>query len=256
MAKDTRPCAFCFSRANITGEHLWSDWAARLFPPRIYQFTRKTRDGAIIQWDKGAINEKSKVVCGTCNSGWMSELENKTKQIASAMVKDGTATTLDDIDVATIAAFGFLKSVIADHMQERELFYSVAQRHTFRRTLLIPEGVQMWLARTPIWRGIFKSTTVSLPLGAPDRFEFNTFTYGIGHFVIQVVGARWKKKAFRRHADPPKLNQASEWDPVSIPVWPVCANPVQWPPSTDLNRQIEDEFIKRWGNLKWGRVRP
>lgn len=111
----------------------------------------------------------------------------------------------------------------------------------------------MWFASLPVQHGLFKSYVVETPLNTPRRFEFNVFTYGLGHFVIQVVTARWNKKALRRHASPPVLTQAVEWDDCSIAFWPSDGTPVSWPPAKHLSRQVIDAFVERWTQLELGR---
>lgn len=82
-------CIFC-SKAGLTKEHLWPVWATPLLensraekhteqlfttqntvpiiPPRT-----KTKPGHLR-------TKKLRVVCGCCNSGWMSALENAVSQ--------------------------------------------------------------------------------------------------------------------------------------------------------------------------------
>jgi hypothetical protein len=251
--RDREPCAFCPASANITGEHLWSDWAGKMLGERRYTFTRKELDGSVLTWKQDGLNSKANVVCDDCNNGWMSQLETKTKAVAGDMVCKCTPTILEDRDIATIAAFGFLKAVVADHMHEnRPPFYTFEERQLFRRTLAVPSGVQMWLASMPVVHGIFKQMTIYPPQNTPRRFELNVFSYGLGHLVIQVAGCRWKKKAYRRHAAPPVLTQALEWYPHSIPFWPWDGNPVSWPAAGHLGHEDIDTFVQRWTNLERG----
>src|SRR5258708_7315465 len=95
MGKERRePCAFCPGTAGITGEHLWSAWAGRMFGERRYTITRKEPDGRVLTWTLPELNAKTKVVCGDCNNGWMSELETQVKPIIGEMVCSGAETTL------------------------------------------------------------------------------------------------------------------------------------------------------------------
>jgi hypothetical protein len=131
----------------------------------------------------------------------------------------------------------------------RPPFLSLLQRRAFAATLTIPTGVQMWLASVARQRGIFASYYFATKPGASRGFEFNVFTYGFGHLVIQVVAARWKKKANRRHASPPILTQDPAWDSVSVPFWPSDGTPISWPPPQHLGDQIVNKFINRWAHL-------
>jgi hypothetical protein len=254
MGRQTRePCAFCPETADITGEHLWSAWAGKMFGERRYTITRKEADGRVRIWKLPNLSEKTNVVCGDCNNGWMSDLETRVKPIIAEMVSKCAATTLHDKDIATIAVWAYTKAIVAEHSHNnRKPFFAFAERQLFRQTLSVPNGVQMWLASLPVQQGLFKSHVVETPLNTPGRFELNVFTYGLGHLVIQVVTSRWAKKALRRHANPPVLTQAVEWNSCSIPLWPSTAASVSWPPNGHLGHQIVDAFVQRWTQLVRG----
>jgi hypothetical protein len=249
-----KACAFCPETANITGEHLWSDWAGKLLGEQEYKFTRTEPDGKQFHWENTALHPKSQVVCGDCNNGWMSELETKTKSVAADIVVNGTPKILDDRSVAIIAAFGFLKGIVADHMHQGEPFYSVPQCHSFREALSIPDGVHIWLGSSPFAIGIFHGWTASTAPKSPRGFDMNIFTYALGHLIIQVVGCRWKRKSIQRHAKPPSIRQSVQWVKHSIPIWPTSRTPITWPPVAHLGNQGINAFIHRWSFLAW-RVR-
>jgi hypothetical protein len=246
-------CAFCGATAD-SGEHTWDDWFGKIIGPKRFTMTRKESDGSLIVWRSSKLNSKTNVVCEKCNTGWMSQLVNRTKLVAKEMILNCQEATLHATDIVTIAAFAFCKSVVADHSHSnREPFFTFAERNLFRQTLSIPRGVQMWLTSMPIQHGLFKSMTLEAPQNTPKRFELNIFTYGLGHLVIQVAGCRWKKKALRRHTHPPILTQPSEWDSCSIPFWPVLTTmPIQWPAKEHLGREIVDDFVQRWIRLERG----
>lgn len=122
MTKETRePCAFCPETADITGEHVWSAWAGKMFGERRYTFTRKEPDGRVLTWHKKQLSPKTKVVCRACNGGWMSELENRVKSIAGDMVYKCSPATLQDTDIATIAAWAYTKAIVAE--QQKTILY-------------------------------------------------------------------------------------------------------------------------------------
>jgi hypothetical protein len=184
----------------------------------------------------------------------MSELETKVKLIIGDMADKCADTILYDKDIATVAAWAYTKAIVAEHSHSnRKPFFTFAERQLFRETLSIPKDVQMWLASMPIRRGLFKSYVVETTLDTPRRFEINVFTYGLGHFVIQVVSARWNKKALRRHAPPPKLTPGPVWNDVSIPFWPNDGTPVSWPPAAHLGDNAVQQFVERWKHLEFGR---
>lgn len=59
------------------------------------------------------------------------------------MVCTGAEKSLGSPEIATISVFAFLKAVVCDHMNEEAApIYSFEDRHLFRTTLAIPNGVQ------------------------------------------------------------------------------------------------------------------
>jgi hypothetical protein len=251
MGKSKRePCAFCPATADITDEHLWDSWAGRMFGPREYVYTRKDSEGHAKTWEHDKLSPKAHVVCGRCNNEWMSEVSTKAKTFIGGAICNRSAVALSDDGIAAVAAWGFLKAVVADHMYElTDPFYTFSDRQLFRETLAIPNGVQMWLGGTLRHRGVFKGYTIDTPLSTPQRFELNCFTYGLGHFVIQVVGSKWKKKSLRRHANPPAVRQSFAWSSTSVPFWPSVPPPVAWPPAMFLGERAMEQFIFRWNKL-------
>jgi hypothetical protein len=246
-------CVFCGARANITGEHLWSKWFSNLIGPKIYTVVRKDSEREAKTWRSPKLDSKSNVVCGECNNGWMSKLENKTKSVVQDMAATGQQTTLSARGVTTIAEFAFLKAVVADHSHDnRRPFFSFAECRTFRETLELPAGFQMWLASLPIQHGIFKSFYAVAPQNVPRRFEINAFTYGLGHLVIQVATYRWTKKANRRFAPPPHLTQAAEWDAISTAAFPAERDSISWPPNAHMGLEIIDQYAQRWKDVMPG----
>src|SRR3954454_12205133 len=94
-------CVFC-GAAEVTDEHVWPDWISRTLLPELKLRKVRTRtDPASKQteevgrsWGGPGLDIKVKRVCGACNSGWMSELENEAKPYLTPLIL-GEATELD-----------------------------------------------------------------------------------------------------------------------------------------------------------------
>jgi hypothetical protein len=244
----TEQCAFCPAKAD-DGEHIWSDWFGKLLPPSNFNMIRKELDGNVREWRKQKLNEKTYVVCGPCNHGWMSDIENEVKQVIRDMAASCREKTLTGSDIETIAQFTFLKSVVADHSHDNfEPFFSTNERWNFRNFRELPSGFQVWIASTPTQHGLFKSFYSKTPQNMPRRFEINAFTYGLGHLVSQATTSKWMKKANRKYRPPPVLTQSAEWDVVATPIWPYT-KAISWPPSQHMDHGIVDAFAQRWKDL-------
>ena len=93
--KPARKCIFCHS-GNLSKEHLWPDWASPLLPPsldnRNSQQLRITENTHLVKPPEFKVRQgslwttKLRVVCASCNNGWMSALENKAKPILIPMI--------------------------------------------------------------------------------------------------------------------------------------------------------------------------
>jgi hypothetical protein len=244
-----RECAFCPASANITLEHLWSEWIGKAL--KAYDITnrRKTESGEVISWRTQGMNAAAKAVCETCNGGWMSELENASKPILEDMIVRCKPVTLSPRDIATIAAVTFKNMVVADYMKssDRPPFFTRQERWLFRESLTLPNGLQMWFGSTPdSCHGIFKSYTLQMTLNIPYRNEINIFTYGVGHFLSQSTCFKWKKKSRHKYVPPGNLTQGFEWNKVLVPFWPSDGSSINWPAGAHMGYQLVETFVHRW----------
>lgn len=248
----SRECAFCASTDSLTGEHVWSDWAGQILGEREYRFVRRESADIVRTWRSRKLDSKANVVCERCNSGWMSELESKAKSVIRNMVIVGTPTEIASRDLVIITAWVFSKAVVADHMHEnRPPFFTLAERRSFANNLALPVSTQVWLAAISGARGLFKSHYIETPKNTSRDFEIQAFTYGLGHFVVQITVSKWKHRIFRRQTQPIILQQANVWDSVSIPSWPHSGSAISWPPAKHLSEELVDIFVKRWAKLTW-----
>src|ERR1017187_8956735 len=128
-------CAFCPTEATkLSGEHIWEDWLNRALPTKRFKVRQKwNRLDPFREYDARIIKEKLPVVCEECNNTWMSDLSNRTKQAFSEMIVNGTPTTLQPTDIDLLAAFPFMKAVVADHATVKaDPFFVADVRERFR----------------------------------------------------------------------------------------------------------------------------
>lgn len=226
---------------------MWSEWGSKLLGPKSRYDIRRESAGKVHKFKSVGLNEKLPALCDPCNNVWGGDLETRMKSIVADMVSDGKPKRLNENEIAVIATFSLLKSFVVDYMREGEKsFYSLAERHSFRRDFTFPSGIRIWLASTSPDHGVFKTSYFKSPLGVSSRFELYVFTMSLGHLAIQVVSSRWSKKAHRRHEKPPSLPALITWSSSSILVWPDCNFPISWPPPLELTSHALDQFVDRW----------
>jgi hypothetical protein len=204
------------------------------------------------EYDARIIKEKLPVVCEQCNNTWMSDVTNRVKQAFSGMIIDGERVSLAPPDASLLAAFVFMKSVVADHATRRDdPFFTRAVREKFRASLAIPAEVQMWIAAYQgDSRYSGRCTTAILTPTSPgpiDGIEFYIFTYVVGRLVVQTHASRWTR--IDQRARPlPDVTPGGNWSAAAVPFWPDNGIPVNWPPPKYLGDKdnIIERFINRF----------
>lgn len=99
-------CAFCGFTGKLTGEHVFGDWLSKIgldLSPTPHQGGPLNRIGR----DLGLMppfRTKVKDVCGPCNNGWMSNLEDVAKRILTPFIL-GKSGVIQPADLGAIAAW-------------------------------------------------------------------------------------------------------------------------------------------------------
>ncbi|HEY1423963.1 MAG TPA: hypothetical protein VGF20_10955 [Candidatus Acidoferrum sp.] len=251
-------CAFCPSTANFTGEHVWGDWINTVLTNRTFEFRRvDLKTLRVKSWKSKELNLKANVVCGKCNSGWMSRIDrDDAMPVLRHLITNPSKRTLPLRWIISLGLFAFKTAVVADHMAIRGTpFFTREQRHNFARTLQVPGGVFMWLATLEHQtHGAFKTRTVVPQTVFKDDFRLYVFTYAVGHFILQVVGAKWTTDDPKRYFRFPVIDQNPRDDFVSTSFWPIpISDPPRifvWPPSSYLAESHINEFADRWAKLQ------
>lgn len=81
----TRSCVFC-GRRPVTAEHVWPAWLQRLLPePLVLGHVRTLELEGVEQpshgWEAPLFGQRVRAVCGGCNHGWMSDLEQQAQPV-------------------------------------------------------------------------------------------------------------------------------------------------------------------------------
>ena len=248
-------CAFCDNDAvEHGGEHIWDDWLNKWLQISMHNFKysllhdkTKTRN-----YKARKLDEKLPVVCTSCNSGWMSHVTERVKTLVQYVIRDGAQICFLPSGTALLAAFTFMKAICADHeiCEDREPFFTRAIRERLRNSLTIPPvGVRMWIGAfqgEARYSGRFVPAVLSSSNPRLAGVEFFTFTYVVGHLVLQLCAARWQQILHRGNSVIPMLKPDAYWDQAAIQFWPDNGSPVQWPPQKYFNDESMKEFINRF----------
>lgn len=215
-----------------------------LFPGK-KRFTNKNEHGEIVaDWSSRKLDRKARVVCGSCNNTWMSDIESRAKSAMSNFIL-GKQGSMSQSCADSIALFAFKSAVVFDHIRrDREPFFSRSARQSFRESYTIPASVRMFMAGfLPHGKGHIHTRYHEGALPSTDRIALYVCTYAVGHFVFQVVGQK-------QHGHTKVTLQPREFRSFAVEFWPQVPDAASWPPAAVL--QTVDElgsFSSRWHNL-------
>ena len=175
--------------------------------------------------------KKIQAVCVSCNTGWMSALENAVQPILTPLISTVPHTlTVSSIDI--LAKWIALKVMVGEHNHPKDAVTPAEDRAKFRSTLEIPSDFKIWIAKCGVvgWQSAYIRHTATLSL-TPDfqphhRFKnTQSVTFGIGDLLIHVL-----------HSTVTDLGADCSFEPagVVIPLFPIVGS-VNWPPIRSLS---------------------
>jgi hypothetical protein len=198
------------------------------------------------------MNMRANVVCESCNTVWMSQIENATKPILTPLLKrPSTLTTLTEVDGGTVALWAILKAIVLDYddviRTGSQPFFTPRQRTAFRDRLWPPDRCSVWLARrhpndTQNARAVSDFWIYPMVRRVKHLHVF-TMSIAAREFAIQVMTLRNLSTPKRGaiHAvwdDVIRIHPTrGVWSDYLIEIHPNPAGPVSWPPTLQLWEQ-------------------
>jgi len=123
-----RACIFCEKEGDLSKEHLWPNWLSKMylrkgdekhtFGSRTYLNKEIVRDG-VYERPGHLFSLKNRVVCQTCNNGWMSKVENDTKPIILRMI-NGEKHKITNAELNLFSFWIAMKVVTAEFAEKKE----------------------------------------------------------------------------------------------------------------------------------------
>lgn len=252
MPRPQRFCIFCGS-PGLTGEHIWADWLKNYIPREMESYSKAS---SIIHADRTVAHVKKqggdphsrkvKVVCGGCNSGWMSQLQERAKPILIPLI-NGQPTVLDLKKQAIISAWVSMAMIVADLVDPDKSAVSTADHKYFYEKQMAPLNWAIWIGdyERDLWKGHMVHNVMALsdaehiPEVDEDgvaRQNTNASTFVVKRLFIHVISSQISSFARRvrlKSPGTPKLRK----------IWYANAAPIKWPPPT-LN-DVEADGVAR-----------
>lgn len=189
-------------------------------------------------WTARKINLKAKVVCRSCNNGWMSRLENDFAKPAMAdLILGNRIGQLSEKRARGLSLFAFKTAVITNRtLPKSEWFFGTSERYSLRQLLAIPPDVAMFLVgMADSSHGVMLSHNVSYP-----GLALNVCSFCVGHLGFQVVSGKGFRHAFGSIPTRPGL--VARFFP--------ALDDISWPRREVLGIQAFSDFDARWNAIR------
>jgi hypothetical protein len=171
-----------------------------------------------------------KRVCGDCNNGWMSRLENRAKPVIESLIDD----RLDALDLKSkesIAAWVVKTAMVLESaLPLSEWFFTDQERERLRIDELLPHWTSVWIAKCVEHSGLYSACkrlrdTESVRDGTVTA---SVTTMAFGSLAIQTRTLRVPSRV------PPNTRvtvaeRPGPWDELTLQVWPIFIEQVSWP---------------------------
>nr|MDT0658976.1 hypothetical protein [Micromonospora sp. DSM 115978] len=237
-----RKCVFCGVSGGLTAEHVFGDWISRTMnlPPE-YELLHEM-DGPIRGYRQRRtrkIDIKAKVVCSSCNNGWMSQIESRAKRVLLPLF-GGRHTVLDNDDIKAariwITKTAILTAFVSPGI-ESVVTRELTKRFYENRESFPCENAWIGLAGQTSPQVIFKV----IPKLMNARFDSRGESHVIYHWTA-VVGrlammsiifpeSMWRYQSELQISAKPYLLSLDS-----------CDTSIAWPPDV----AVPDKFTFRW----------
>jgi hypothetical protein len=243
-----RRCVFCGSQSDLTREHVLPDWLTAIgldLEPQIHHVGPLNKVPR--EWSSKPFKTTVRMVCGTCNSGWLSHLEAAAKSVIAPLIlgKSGRLLYDDQALISTWTCKTALVSLLISPDEARLAGYGVppAEYTTLyaQRDRLEPLPLsRYWIGSyTDTRRGasIWATPFVIEAVGAdspPDIPSGYAATLALGKLLVQ--GVRFTQPALQVEL----MTQRGFLD-----IWPP-QDALPWP----NDGQADDEILDRMNQAK------
>jgi hypothetical protein len=204
-------------------------WLGTVLPghgPWVHRQTVRHGDEPLHEWKTAGPDMKCKVVCTSCNSGWMSQLEEEAKPILTPPIQ-GHACRLTTHHLEILTYWALKTALMLDRCSEAERQNIPASEFAALYARRAPgTAVHAWIGTCDVARGSwFQARTVDLDSGDAQTRGFGA-TLWLGHLVFQLISI----------AVPPavKLGLKPDLLEAVAPIWPRGFK-LDWPVTAALS---------------------
>jgi hypothetical protein len=232
---ETKACVFC-GRQPTTVEDIWPKWIGRYLGRRPARTIIRETSGITRMFHGFSNVQRAKVVCETCNGGWMKGLEDQANPLLKRMFDESFAITLLVGDTQLAVARWIVKTAMMlqfAYTQETTPAIPEADFKEFANDRTIPGNCVIFLARHRVQQIPNGSQSIAWDVSSNPRrpgVRFHGQLYGVTFFiknlVMQIVGYRFDVATNAQL----NLRFPLRFAPYVQRLWPMERR-IEWPPS-------------------------
>jgi hypothetical protein len=259
-----RCCVFCGATGNLTSEHIWGDWTRKYVPREqnkhdfraVVAKTPTSETAEPVRIRAGdPLNSQVKVVCQSCNNGWLSQIQAKAKPHLIPLV-EGRDAYLGRQAQRQIATWATMATMTGEYLSRDPENVAVPQseRTKFMQTSRPLKNWRIWISKyeREEWKGqwrhnsfpIYPAAEIAEVLTSVKRKpNYQTTSFVVGKLYVHTFSGQASDLIMR-------------WDWQNAPraldalrqIWPLDKDVLRWPAAT-MNDQdasgIATAFIRR-----------
>jgi hypothetical protein len=235
-----RTCIFCGGK-GLTYEHAFAAWLKPYLASTQTEYFAGDNDlypshvsHSVKKWSGTPYSRRLRIVCKTCNNGWMGKLQEAAKPLLVPLL-NGSACVIGIAQLMTLSSWAAMSTMVSEYfVTPDKRAISQSDRGHLWLTGSPPESFKIWIgcyARFR-WRGVWFRTGAAIgdeeelaAYSTNDRAPVpntQTTTYIIGQLYIHVLSSPVRVLVEKTDLDPRAFVQifpASRSN--SVVVWPV-----------------------------------
>jgi len=192
----------------MSKEHFWPDWLNPYFPKSSNDkhgrafYSSPAKSPLVlkrkIERPGNLITKKFRVVCETCNNGWMSRLEEKVKPVLLSIIKN-KCVTINEETLSLLSRWIVMKVIVGEQSEDGTQVTPESDRKMFYESSTIPDYFRVYISRHKTQHKtayLRHAVTLALSLTGPipplGGMKKNTQTVGIviGSLFVFVTASR------------------------------------------------------------------
>lgn len=249
-------CIFCLGHENISREHVIPDWVRQIIPKKphhgqyfiLTQSVRSKLPPGLRPRHRSArvrqghpISRKIKAVCKSCNTGWLSNLEEELKPRLRALIL-GEVLTLTPWDQRRLATWATKTAMTAEMLHPKSAAVTFREREYLRLHREPPKEFNVWVGHyggSQYTTNLHHhsnhiSTGTPTPPKAAVAPNTQATIINLGRLFLQIASSSFRGL---------QLKLKDEATSNLRRIWPPREGNLSWPPAIPLTDQDIDIIL-------------